>query len=619
MLRFWLFSAALILSSALGEAQGILDGLREQHPRLMISGPEAWPDLAERARSDADLAAVIAKLHKRAREIEGRAPVERVKIGRRLLSVSRLALERIMLLGFAYRTSGDTSFLRRAELELEAAAGFENWNPSHFLDVAEMTTALAIGYDWLYEDLSPDTRQRVREAIIEKGLKPGLAVKKGWYRHDNNWNQVCIGGLCLGALAIADEEPELAAEFLQRARKNYRHGLEVYGPDGIYPEGPSYWSYGTMYSVMMIASLQSALNDDWGMTDQAGFMTSASVYVQTCSPTGHMYNFSDGSPAARFRPTLFWFARELQQPGILYQQQMLLESKDVLESRIAPLTALWWPDTGFRKTPQLDLCWSGTGINPLAIFRESWSDQDAMYLALKGGSASVNHAHMDAGSFILEADGVRWGIDIKQQSYNTLESQGVSLWGRSQDAQRWTIFRYSSYAHNIVTIDGQQQRVSGDAKITQFSGAEEQAYAVVDLSSTFAGQAQSVQRGFQWMPEQRQVLIQDELHGLKPGSRVRWAMVTRAKVELEGSRALLLQDGKRLYASVSGGLKFAVIDAAPPAGDKFSAPNPDTRILIVHALADQQGRVVLAVRLRAGEPFAGDLDWKPISSWAARD
>ena len=50
------------------------------------------------------------------------------------------------------------------------AASFPDWNPQHFLDVGEMTMALAIGYDWLYDSLQPDTRRVVREAIIEKDL-----------------------------------------------------------------------------------------------------------------------------------------------------------------------------------------------------------------------------------------------------------------------------------------------------------------------------------------------------------------------------------------------------------------------------------------------------------------
>ena len=42
--------------------------------------------------------------------------------------------------------------------ELRAAAAFPDWNPSHFLDTAEMTHAFAIGYDWLYEGLGPEAR-----------------------------------------------------------------------------------------------------------------------------------------------------------------------------------------------------------------------------------------------------------------------------------------------------------------------------------------------------------------------------------------------------------------------------------------------------------------------------
>lgn len=49
------------------------------------------------------------------------------------------------------------------------------WNPSHFLDVAEMTGGLAIGYDWLYDDLSPESREKIRQAIVAKGLGPALA------------------------------------------------------------------------------------------------------------------------------------------------------------------------------------------------------------------------------------------------------------------------------------------------------------------------------------------------------------------------------------------------------------------------------------------------------------
>ncbi len=93
------------------------------------------------------------------------APVERIQIGRRLLDKSREALRRLFFLSYAYRTTGEQKYFDRAEQELLKISGFSDWNPSHFLDVAEMTMAVAIGYDWLYDKLSPGSRATIKEAI----------------------------------------------------------------------------------------------------------------------------------------------------------------------------------------------------------------------------------------------------------------------------------------------------------------------------------------------------------------------------------------------------------------------------------------------------------------------
>ena len=94
------------------------------------------------------------------------------KDGRRLLGRSREALGRMMHLGFAFRLTGDKRYADRAMAEMKAMAAMPDWNPSHFLDTAEMTLAIAVGYDWLYEQLSPELRQASREAIEKKGLGP---------------------------------------------------------------------------------------------------------------------------------------------------------------------------------------------------------------------------------------------------------------------------------------------------------------------------------------------------------------------------------------------------------------------------------------------------------------
>src|SRR5690606_14898897 len=78
---------------------------------------------------------------------------ERIQTGRRLLVVSRESLRRIFYLSYAYNTLGDERFLQRAEEEIITVCQLSDWNPSHFLDVCEMTMAVAIGYDWLFDKL----------------------------------------------------------------------------------------------------------------------------------------------------------------------------------------------------------------------------------------------------------------------------------------------------------------------------------------------------------------------------------------------------------------------------------------------------------------------------------
>jgi Tol biopolymer transport system component/imidazolonepropionase-like amidohydrolase len=599
--------------------------LRRGHPRLLADAA-SWQRVLESRRTDPRLDGLLRGLEAHARSLLGEAPAEHRKIGRRLLAVSRTVLERVLVLGTAYRTSGDMAFALRAEREMLAAAAFPDWNPSHFLDVAEMTAALAIGYDWLYDALPADSRASIRRAIVEKGLRLGVdsnARHNGWHTRENNWNQVCFSGLTLGALAIAEDEPELAREVLSLAGAGIVHGLKPYEPDGVYPEGPGYWSYGTTYQVLMLAALESALGSDWNLSRSPGFLESAGAYLQTTGPTGLLYNYADGREQRTLEPALFWFARRLREPGLLWQQlravdRALQSSPERIGEvkRFLSLALAWWPDAP-PKAPALPRYWVGRGANPVAVFRSSWTDERALYLGLKGGSPDVNHGHMDAGSFVLERDGVRWARDLGLQEYESLESKGVDLWNRGQDSQRWQVFRLNNLSHNTLTIDGQLHRVSGFAPISAFSDRAGAAFAVVDLSPVFAGQAEHVVRGFKLIGD-RAVLVQDELRGLEPGAKVRWAMVTGADVSLDaadGSRATLREDGRELEARVlSEGARFAVIPAEPPA-DAFNAANPGRRILTATAVAAGGGTLRIAVLL-GGAPGSGPPELEAIEKWS---
>lgn len=592
----FLFFASSIPAEAVTDP---LKTLKATHPRLLIQD-DHWSGMSVWAQNDPLLARVLDSLLQEAEQLWPLPPVERKKEGRRLLSVSREALGRISIWSLARHLADDLRYARRAEEEMLAIVQFADWNPSHFLDVAEMTTALAIGYDWLYHDLDPRAREAIREGIIRLGLRPGVEAirKKAWWtRHDNNWNQVCLGGLTMAALAVADDAPELARELLQAARTHIPNGLSVYAPDGVYPEGPGYWSYGTIYQCIMIDALRSALGTSWELETSPGFLQSAHAQLHLSGPTGRFFNFADGGEGPNLQVPLFWFARELNEPALLHSQRAILANK--LQKPkwrwLDVLSALWWPG-GLSEfpPPDLPLAWKAEGPNPVASFRSSWTDPHALYLACKGGRADLSHAHMDAGSFVLEADGVRWAVDLGMQNYHDLESKGIRLWDKGQNGNRWDVFRLNNRSHNTLTIDDQLHRVNGAAHFSYFDAGTQT--AELDLTPVFLGQAERVSRRF--VVSGRNVTITDRLEGLLPDAQVRWTLATRAAVEINHRQAILRQDGKSLQIllqEADGGVLRA-IPADPPA-DGFNAPNPNTTLLILDTTAPASGDLRIKVAL----------------------
>ena len=241
------------------------------HPRiLLLEGEEAG--IKQTIASDAIWKTTHQFIIDESDKLINKTPVERVLIGRRLLDKSREALRRVFFLSYAWRMTSDSKYLERAEKELLAVSSFSDWNPSHFLDVAEMTMAVSIGYDWLYKGLSADSRNIIKVAIIEKGLKPSLDPKNNsWLTASHNWNQVCNAGMTYGALAVYEDQVELSTNIIDRAIGSIKLPMEDYKPDGAYPEGYGYWGYGTSFNIMFLSAMEKAFGKEYGLTINPGF------------------------------------------------------------------------------------------------------------------------------------------------------------------------------------------------------------------------------------------------------------------------------------------------------------------------------------------------------------
>jgi hypothetical protein len=550
------------------------------HPRLLLlKGVEN--NLLNAIQQDRKKEKIHRQILKECDEITGKKPVKRIKVGMRLLDKSREAMLRIFYLSYSWRMTGNRQHLERAKQELEAIATFSDWNPSHFLDVAEMTIAAAIGYDWLYQELSPEQRAVVKRAIIEKGIEPSLNPKFNWWlKASHNWNQVCNAGMVFGALAVYEDSSALSRTIIDRSSESIKQAMKDYEPDGSYPEGYMYWGYGTTFNVLFISVLEKAFAKDFDLSQNPGFL-STPVYMQNMTgPSGDSFNFSDSDTKGVLQPAMFWFAQKTKNPSLLWVEKSYME--DDLQTyiradlRLLPLVLIWGMNINTQDVPfPKNKIWTGRGKTPVALMRSSWIAPESIYVGFKGGSPSTNHSHMDIGSFIMEAGNVRWALDFGRQDYESLESKKINIWEFGQESGRWKVFRYNNFSHNTLSVNEQLQNVKGNAPLLSFSNNPAFINSIMDLSSLYPD-LNEAKRGIAIVDESL-VAVRDEYRAGNGDCQIRWSMLTAADVKLIGNReAQLTQGGKKLILKVLGGGDVKMRTWSTKSDNEFDADNSGT-------------------------------------------
>ncbi|MDR1818144.1 MAG: heparinase II/III family protein, partial [Puniceicoccales bacterium] len=542
-----------------------------------------------------------------ARNILTTAPVERRfdSANKRILRQSRRALERISTLALAFQLTGDVAFRDRAVAEMRVAAAFRDWNPPHFLDTAEMTLALAIGYDWLHDALAPADRAVIAGAIREKGLRASVRISKNhgwWINATNNWGQVCHGGLLGGAFALHDTgdpaDRALAAAIIGRAVRKLPRPMSVYAPAGAYPEGPGYWAYGTMFNAVALALLEGNLGTDFGLCALRGFDRTVEYLDLMTGPSGKTFNYADGGDGRASDCAMWWLAKRFRRPDALLHFELPAYRRHCAErpateagGRLFALTLLWLQDltAAAGKPPRAPLAWkTESGENAIAVLRTGW-DAGALFTGIKGGTARTNHGHMDAGSFIFEAAGVRWAVDLGPEPYEKLERLRLSLWDMAQNSDRWRVFRLNNFSHNTLTVAGKLHRVGGFAKFIDFNatgsataaGAVTSTTATLDLAPVLAGADRATRR---FDLNAGGLTITDDL-ALRAPQPVRWTFATRAAVEIDaaGTGATLRQNGQTLRVEATGalpdGARFRTFPAAPATPTAWDSLNPGVTLV----------------------------------------
>lgn len=502
----------------------------------------------------------------------------------------REALKRLFLWSYAYRMTLESRYAQRAEQEMLNIANFNTW-PGEYITIAELTIGMSIGYDWVYNTMSVSSREKIANAIIEKGIRPSFGTAGYHFLHAvSNWNLVGNAGVSVGAIATAETNPQLCIQTLNRTFKSLY--MKQYAPNGIYPEGYGYWGYGTNNIVLLIHALETALGSDFGLSQSEGFMNTASFLLHMTGNNNKCFNFSDTKVTPVINPAVFWFATKNKDLSLLWNEQKTIKQlgyKECVKYRMSPLIMIWGNTIDMKHIPEPSSTFyvAKEGVTPVALMRSSWKE-NGIYLGMKGGCPQAGHGHMDIGSFIVDADGERWitdlgapkyteeyfrYVDADEESKRILLKPGIEyLKVPAQDSPRWQTPQASALYHNLVTVDQEEQYVKGYATYQKIIHTDSLQSASIDLASLYPEKLAKYERTGAIISN-AYIRLNDELQAADKAITTRWTVITDATISvIDDKHIQLKKNGKSMTMKIITDKDIQLIVSSLSIEDRSSLP-----------------------------------------------
>lgn len=456
------------------------------------------------------------------------------------LFVSREFLKCAIACSYAYRYSKDKGYVRMTEPVIEyLSANYEDWINQGPIKApiveAEYTLGLAIVYDWMYKDLKPEVKAILREQIDKWMLKKKWKETRG-----HNRSQVCNAAWFACAAAVAETLPseEMPARLSERVEDLRETMRMIYSPDGAGNESPSYWSYGANFQAFALWVLESAYGSSFGLLDVPGFRMTLDYHAFSVGNTGVYFTYGDCNRTVSAVPSVWYYAWLFNQPGYLNAEIRLLDKGLYTYNREVILGIV--PAARFGKVKTVapsEKLYAARGSAPVIIARTGWNKEDA-YLGFKGGSPKTGHAHVDEGSFIYEAYGVRWASDLPHGTYqiyrNAIKAAKRSMASVPEPTSRehpaWDIFHVSNRQHNTLTVNSHNQHPLAEAAIVEvFDTVGGKLGGALDLSAMYAGDLSSCRRTALLYPDQS-LDIRDVFTVCdSTDAQVRWTLCTQVE------------------------------------------------------------------------------------------
>ena len=597
--RQFLTSTALAgaaLGVSLGKQSAAAPGW-EARPRLYFTAQDV-PGLRQRFENDAMLRQAREDLLSDADKALTKVLVEEsyAKGGSsqhgNYYAAGRSASEAIEACAFAYVITGDHRYAGHARDALLHFANYEKWTGDSFLDrdppwrsaleTAHFTRSYALGIDWLADVLSDEERQTACAALARLGVEPlagdWLDPARRIHALDSmghNWWMVCVGAAGLGAMTLLGEDDRAErwlAGVVHGVPEFFRYPGNVLQnkPRSFDRAGGFYESLGyTDYTLRYYAYLQSALQHLFP-EGYAGERCDK-LAPEIAGMDRFMLHFLYPRGGAEDRPLTVDFGDHAR-TGTFSGDTTLFLAKatgngryrwyfDRCSGSVSGFYEMLFYDPGVTPEPPDSLPLSHA-LHDIgwASMRDTWNE-DATLLAVKCGD-TWNHAHADAGSFVVYAGGEPLLID-----------SGTCSYGRPEYGNYYT----QATAHNTVLLDGRGPARDDIYRGTKFPGklyaffdAPGARYVLADATGPFANVYRRFLRSLLWLDDF--IVLYDDLLAHKPG-HFEWLF--------HGETTPAFHDGRLTVAGSKAHLDLDVlypVDLEASTREGYAPKNPDTRL-----------------------------------------
>ena len=459
-----------------------------------------------------------------------------------------------LTLGLLFHLTGEHRYADKLREALLYYTGYVRWAgpglvdrvpPWHSeLDTSRFSFGYAAGYDALRHMLSETDRGKIADGIVRLGA---LTILDDWIlpgkrihsldSMGHNWWGVCVAGGGLCALALLGDDPRARA-WIDAVDAGF---AQWFGYPGnvlqnrmptFERSGPSYESVGyTNYGVSEYLRYRLAWKNTFP-TRHAVHMEPldgiAMYFLQTLYSTSagfYSINFNDSSLQVDVTETIYLLiacglgtpeaSRYLEQVHTNPQGTLLtlLRGHATPEEAKGDVPASWiYPEMGW------------------AMMRSSWSN-DATLLAMKSGY-TWNHAHADAGTFLLFHHGQPLIIDSGTCAYSRREYTG---------------YYCQSRAHNVILFNGEGQPDNDFSYGCKFPGRMHSLIDGLGLKYVYADATGPMARWFRrnyrhWLWSGDVILVVDTVLAYEAG-KMDWLLHYQGEYQPNSAASATLRNG----------------------------------------------------------------------------